>query len=46
VVVLENTMVNGKGLTEKQWSTKHYTDNKRWRGWTQVLRKGKQFLIH
>jgi hypothetical protein len=38
----------------KQWYTKHYTDNKRssntnptrnhW--WTQVLRKGRQFMLH
>jgi len=39
---------------KKQWSTKHYTENEtlsdtnptKNRVWTQVLRKGRQFLLH
>jgi hypothetical protein len=42
-------MAKRKIQTDKQLSTKHYTQN--WRlssksGWTQVLRKGRQFLFH
>ena len=47
-------MATEEGQKDKQWSTKHYTENK-WssntnlttnRGWTRVLRKGKLFLLH
>ena len=40
---------------DKQWFTKHTHKTKDWlintnpiknRGWTQMLRKGKQFLLH
>ena len=43
-----------EGQKDKQWSIKHYTENTRLNnvspskktGWTQVLRKGEQFLFH
>ena len=47
-------MAEEKGQKDKQWSTKHYTENQ-WSSntnpttnqrWTRVLWKGKLFLLH